>query len=942
MNMKTTRTPRTTFPPRSFRLLTVLSLICASVSALANAPQLESGFRTPPPEAAPWAYWDWINGNVTKEGIRADFADMKRVGIGGVILLDLSIYLPPGPVRYGSDMWHDHLQFAVRTAEELGLKIFVMNCAGWSGSGGPWITPEQSMKRYVWTETEVAGGRADTVALPQSAAKLGFYKDIAVFAVPAHANAHKPVILKDALTYELNDGDATPSTQVFNLSKAMDTNGVVQFQLPEGKWTLLRFGYTSTGSTTHPAVDEGNGLECDKLDSNVVEFQFNQSMGRMIRDAGPLAGEAFSGVHFDSFEGGIQNWTRALPEKFQTMKGYDLFPFIPVLTGRAVVSREESEAFRRDFNQVVKELLAQQYFGTMQRLCHQQGLKVSAEAQGGPLDPVLCNEFTDFPMDEFWMPDASRRIGYLKQIASVSELLGRQIVGAEAFTAKPEDGRWLATPATMKMPGDAAFTAGINRFVLHAYVHQPYENIAPGFTHGRYGTHFGRFNTWWPFADAWIRYLSRCQFLLQQGRTVANICFLSDEQIGYTETAAGLEVPRGFDFGICYPRHLAKANVKEKAICFDNGPTYRALVLPEQWTSEISTLRVLQRIVDAGVVVVGPRPRSPGGLTELRSGSDEFRSLVKVLWNGRIKAREQLPLLLTQAGILPDCAIPEPKWRFAHRVLKEGDLFFISNQSTNGAHCPVTFHVANRVPELWDPVTGKISDAPTYEFKDGCVQVPLRLEASGSVFVLFRRASIEEKPKVSADSSHKVFEIAGPWTVLFQPGRGAPTETSFDKLISWTEHADPGIRYFSGFATYETTFTVTKDWAKGPCYLNLGKVCDLAELKLNSRTVGIAWTAPFRLDVTEYLQPGTNRLVISVANRWVNRLIGDAALPEDANYSDSGTKFTKGRLLELPAWIHDPEAIRKRQRFTFSTWHHYDKNSPLLESGLLGPVQLER
>lgn len=944
-----------------------LAATCFALQAFAGRAEslsLEAGFAKPPAHARPLAWWHWINGNVSKEGIRADMEDMKRVGIAGAQMLDVSIYLPPGPVRYGSDLWHEHVQYAIRTADELGLEFYLMNCPGWSASGGPWNTPERSMKQYTWSETEVEGGKEVSVPLAQPAAKLDFYRDVVVLAVPWTSNVFLPAEerrtapqLKSVTPYNLalRTAPIAPG-QVLNLTRFTDSAGILKSVLPAGRWTILRFGFTSTGSKNHPAVPEGHGLECDKFDAAAVEFHFERSMSRIIREAGSLVGKSFKGILFDSFEGGFQNWSDAFPQEFQRSKGYDLLPFVPVLTGRVVGSVDESEAVLRDFRSVVNELIAKNYFGTMQTLAHQHGLTVYAEAQGGPLNPYLCNAFTDVPMNEFWMPDATPRYHLMKQVASIVNVSGRSITAAEAFTAKPEDGRWLATPATMKAPGDCAFTAGINRFILHTYVHQPYSDIAPGFTLGRYGTHFGRLNTWWPFAGAWVEYVARCQFLLQQGRTVADIAFFANEDVGHFMAAKSLEVPRGFDFDVCYPRDLARMAWSDGAFHLPQGSAFRVLVLPEKWFADIATLRRLEAFVAAGATVLGPAPSAPTGWRELQKNKPEWDALVERLWGTkgerRVKPRKHLKQTLDELRIAADCEIAtEPAGatvRFIHRRTGDTDIYYLSNQSGAPVKVRPAFRARNRTPELWDAVTGRIHDASEFRLSEGCTSVPITLDTAGSIFVVFRR-SVPAKP--AANESNRMpgdacapdsLSISGPWRVRFPPGRLAPAEIRMETLASWTQNDDPGVRYFSGIATYQNSFNLptARKLADARCVLRLGKVSDVAEVKINGRPAGVAWTPPFELDVTEWVRPGSNSLDIRVANRWVNRLIGDEFLPPDARYEPTGSIFTSNRLAELPSWLGDAEATRKRQRVTFATWHFYEKDSPLLESGLIGPVRL--
>lgn len=910
--------------------------------AQAGTPSLEEGFAQPPAEARPLTWWHWINGNVTQEGIRADLEDMKRVGIGGAQMLDVSIYLPPGPVRYGSEAWHEQVQYAIRTADELGLELDLMNAPGWSGSGGPWIAPERGMKRHVWTEVETGGGPV-RLSLKPPTAKLNFYRDVAVVAIPAgsRATVKEEPSLKGIAKVKLDpDAVPVPLEQVRVLTGSMSPDGVLSCELPAGRWTVLRFGYTVTGSKNHPAQPEGSGLECDKMDADTVAFQFDQSLGRILREAGPLAGKSLRGVLFDSFEGGYQNWNASLVEDFKQLKGYDVIPWLPVLTGRKIGTAEQSEAFLRDFRSAIRELIADRYLGTMQRLAKSHGLKVYAEAQGGPLNPFLANEFTDVPMNEFWMPDARPRFGAMKAISSVADLLGRRVVGAEAFTAKPEDGRWLATPATMKSVGDCAFAAGINRFIFHTYAHQPYSDAAPGFTLGRYGTHFGRLNTWWPLAGAWMNYIARCQFLLQQGRAAADLLVLVDEEAEYPLPDLGL--PPGYDFDSGYARHLANLEWRDGAFRSPNGPVYRVLVLPKRWVADLATFQRLKAYLDQGAVIVGSPPQAPVGLLDQRNRLPVWRALVAEVF-GMIKPREALPEVLKEIKLAPDASFAgtaDVLWR--HRKTAEGEVYFVSNQSGKALRTQATFRVGRRLPELWDPVSGRREQAAEFQASGDLVSLPLELAESGSIFVVFRRplsgdAEMKASPKAKPASP---IEIAGPWRVRFPPGRGAPAEITLSGLASWTQHPEPGVRFCSGIATYAASFDLPDGTAGKSWLLNLGRVCDLAEVKVNGQSAGIVWTAPFEVDVSNVVREGKNELEIAVANRWVNRLIGDEALPPDAKYELTGSKFTVGRLAELPAWLGNAELTRQRQRISFATWHFYDEDSPLLDSGLLGPVRL--
>lgn len=975
-----------------------LAALCMFAQPL-RADSLDAGFAQPPPTARPLVWWHWINGNVSKHGIEADLADMQRVGIGGVQMFDVSVYIPPGPVRYGSPAWHEHVRFAIETAAKHGLEFYAMNTPGWSASGGPWVTPERSMKQLVWTETAVvpdANGKV-AIALRQPTAKLDFYREVAVLAVPADT-AQPPrrvPLLREktklaekslvAAPLDANPVGCIARADIRDLTAQFDPKtGQLAAELPAGKWVVLRFGFTSTGAQNHPAVPEGHGLEIDKLDVDAVSFQFDQAIEPLLRDAGSHVGTTFKGILFDSFEGGMQNWTDSLPQQFTALKGYDLIPLLPALTGRVIESPTFTECVLSDFRATINELLAKNYFGTMQRRAHERGLIIYAEAQGDPLNPVICNEYVDVPMNEFWMPDMSPRSTRIQLVAATADVLGRLIVAAESFTATPENGKWMATPATLKIAGDGAWTAGINRFILHHYTHQPTDD-GPGFALGRYGTPFGRLNTWWPLAGAWVEYVSRSQFLLQQGRPVTDVCFLQNEDHGYSYPAKMTEVPVGYDFGICYPRHLVQLTWANHLFSLPSGASYCLLALPENWAADLPTLRHLRTLARAGAPIIGHAPVSPAGLRDYE-GRDEFAALVAELWAPQDPAHaliRPVPLAeaLPGASIAPDviwpASNPARDFRFRHRRTADADIYFVFNHSAEPVAGEVSFRINGRVPELWDAVAGTQGDAPVYRSAGDATVVPLQLEPYGSTFVVFRRprparwiastlpAALEtsanrllapiDQPVTLRDSNGQsvvipavaavpATAIPGPWQVRFEAGRGAPAETVFATLTSWSDNPDAGIKFYSGLASYRTTFDVSAAalTARTVALLDLGTVADVAEVRLNGTSVRTLWQPPFRTDVTPFLKAGANTLEVRVANRWINRLIGDEGIPTDLKYQAPGTnKFTDGKLEALPAWLYDRSKIGEKKRVSFSTWKHYDATSPLVPSGLLGPVRIE-
>jgi hypothetical protein len=990
--------------------LLVAFLWCSVAGACLRADTLAAGFGDPPLRARPLGWWHWINGNVTKDGIVADLESFKRQGLGGVQVFDVEIYAPKGPVRYGTENWHDHMQFAMRKAAELGLEFHIMNTPGWSASGGPWVTPELSMKRLVWTETTATGGADVSLVLPlpdlrpfynaRGVPKEKFYRDIAVLAVPVTSGriddldrkiawAAKPVTRSVA-----DDQPGIPPERVLNLTAQVDGDGRLQASLPPGDWTILRFGYTTSGKTNHPAVPEGHGLEIDKLDADAVAFQFEQSMGRLIRDAGPLAGQTFNGLLFDSFEGGFQNWTTTFPEQFKAHKGYDFIPWMPLLAGHIVGSTAKAEAVLWDFRDAIDEMIAENYYGTMHRLAAAQGIRLYSESQGGPINPMSANRHIDVPMNEFWMPDVANRASRIKQSVSSASFHGRHVVAAEAFTSTPEHGRFQNTPATMKRPGDHAFTLGLNRFAFHSLTHQPVTEAAPGFALGRYGVHFGRLNTWWPYADAWIGYLGRSQFLLQQGRTFADVCLMVDEDIGYGLPSRIADSLPGYDFGVGYPGYVRDMKVKDGRVTHPAGGSFRLLVMPEKttakgWVAQMSTLRHLRQLVSDGATLAGEPPVAPAGLKDWEQRA-EFDRLVAEIWGGldgkSVQSKKlgagKVYLGLTPLEILrAERVTPDVTWdaplaelKFIHRTSADAEIYFVFNYSEQARRVELEFRQPGRLPEIWDAVSGARAAAPVFRQTADGVAVPVDLEPWGSTFVVFRRPlpaqwmaaaapvnlelkdgyvyskaqevhltdSTGQRRSVSLPALPAPMAIDGPWNVEFIDGRGAPPRSEFAHLQSWSEHSEDGIRHYSGTAVYRKQVNVRAVKPGQVVMLDLGSVADIARVFVNGREAGVVWKPPYRLDISAQLQAGANTIEIRVANRWINRLIGDEAIESGLEFQRQGvSRFTDGRLLALPDWLYDPTKQSERKRHSFHTWKHYDADSPLVPSGLLGPVRLE-
>jgi hypothetical protein len=733
------------------KLLIALALSLCSLSLLAG--DLSTQFAKPPASARPWVYWFWNNGNVTKAGITADLEAMQRAGIGGVIIMDVveRFAPPPGTADFMNAEWQELFRFAVSEAHLLGLEINMTNGPGWCGSSGPWITPEFSMQMLVTTNLSVDGPVHFSKRLPKpytndkrgqdgfnSTVKYDdFYRDIAVLAFQ-----------------ETGSGAVAPDA-VLNLTAKMDADGTLNWEVPAGKWIIQRIGHTTTGSSTRPPVKGGNGLECDKLSREAMDLHFTNMMGKLIGEVGPLAGTTLVATHIDSWEVGSQNWTPKFCEEFKKRRGYDPTPFLPDVVGGDIQVGDPVVAgrFLWDFKQTISELLADNYVGRLAELANEHGLRLTLEGYDLPFgDEATYTQRADEPMSEFWATGGSQNQAKARQMASVAHIMGHKIVGAEAFTSDDNE-QWKLHPATIKALGDYEFSQGINRFVIHRYAHQPYLDRFPGATMGPWGLHYERTQTWWEMSTAWHEYLSRCQFMLRQGKFVADLCCLRPELPDQTYFTPSPEVPAGYKYDECSAEALiSRMSVQDRRLSLPDGMSYRVLVLPQG--SQLMTpalLGKIKQLVEAGATVVGPRPTASPSLEGFPQCDETVTKLAAEVWGdcdgsnvtehafgkGRVVWGRPLKTLLTQMQAPADF-VSNVKLNWIHRQVDDMEVYFVANESAATVEAKCNFRVNGLRPELWNPQTGEIMPQAVYRESADGLSLQLRLEASGSVFVVFR------------------------------------------------------------------------------------------------------------------------------------------------------------------------------------------------------------
>ena len=669
-------------PLRYVHFVLLVFALAAAGQATGRGADLEQGFRKPPESARPWVYWFVMDGNLTREGITADFEALKKAGVGGVIMMEVDVGIPRGPVKFMSAEWRALFKHAVGEAERLGLQITLNAGPGWTGSGGPWVKPEQSMHHLVASAVEVAGPKHFDEVLPRpqrrpaffgdgalpkelEKAKNDFYRDVLVLAFPTPTGNERISDIDEKALYVRAPYSSQPGVKarlpslasypalpaeavvaadrVVDLTTKLDDGGRLAWEVPEGKWTIMRFGRTSNGAGTRPAPLPGLGLESDKFDKAALDVHFDTFVGALLREIGPRKAAPDTGwtmLHIDSWEMGAQNWTAAFREEFRRRRGYDPVRYLPAIAGRVVDSLEVSERFLWDLRQTSQELVIENHAEHLKALGHKNGLGLSIE----PYDMMPCSDMSvgavaDVPMCEFWLYGFDTVFSVI-EASSIAHTCGRPIVAAESFTSTDAE-RWQAYPGSMKVLGDWAFSAGVNRIVVHRSQHQPSLDRRPGMTMGPYGVHWERTQTWWEMADAYHQYLARCQFVLRQGLSVADVCFLVPEgspQVFRPPASATRGNPPerlGYNFDGCAPETLvARMSVKDGRLVMPDGMSYRVLVLPEVPTMTPALLRKIKGLVEAGATVIGPSPSKSPSLSGYPGCDAEVGKLVAQMWGG--------------------------------------------------------------------------------------------------------------------------------------------------------------------------------------------------------------------------------------------------------------------------------------------------------------------
>ncbi len=1065
-------------------------------------------FSNPPASAKPWAIWYWLHGAISKEGIKADLEAMKEVGFGGAYLMtikDTNSKIPFQPqVRQLTPEWWGMIRYALQEAQRLKLEIGVHVSDGFALAGGPWIKPEMSMQKLVWTKTFVKSGDSKKIKLPQPETNENYYKDVAVYAYPANykneiafknlkpvvttstgveasflasdtaakqtfrgdsacwiqysysqaitvrqvkikkqnnayqsqrfviqksddgksfvavdtlhpprhgwqdwdeANTHavktfaakyirfvwtadgtepgsedldaakwKPVlrvqgiyvsdepvinnyegkngsiwrIAANTTTAKVSNKDAVPLTSIINLTDKLNANGELNWTAPKGKdWVIVRIGHTSTGYKNNTAGG-GKGLETDKFSPEAITLQFNNWFAKFFTETDPVAAkEVISFFHMDSWECGSQNWSRHFAAEFKKKRGYDLLPYLVVMTGTPVNSAAASEKILHDVRQTITDLVNEKFYGTLQKLSKAKGTKFSAESMAPTFvtDGLQHYQYADVPMGEFWVNSPTHdKPNDMFDAISGGHIYGKQIIGAEAFTTLRSD--WGEHPGNLKILSDRAFADGINKLSLHVFMHSPWLNKKPGMTLDGIGLFFQRDQTWFAQSKPWLDYFTRSQALLQMGKPVVDVAVFTGEDIprrsvlpdrlistlpgifGATKVAAEqtrlqnagqpmrtipdgvshsanmadpelyVDALNGYKYDSFNPDILMQMQVVNGRVVTPGGASYAVLVIPGKHPMNTNTImsaavkNKLKNLANAGAKIIVD--------TKLYGLSDvPFRNA------------PYTDSSFAKLGIEKDVEAVNAKNKisWAHRSEGDTDIYFLSNQKDIKVSTELIFNQQGKFPWIFNPVTNKYTKAKYGIVKNGKTNLWLNLEASESVFIVFvpTREKVELRDYHTAgfaDVEEQSFK--NNWQLKF----ATENKTfSLDELVNWTSFADTAIKYYSGTAFYSNTFERDANALSNKTVLTIDSLYNIATVKVNGVNCGTIWTYPYEVDITKALKAGVNTVEIEVANTWRNRLKLDEQLPIE-------------------------------QRKTYHNSPYSLKNKPLLLAGITGEIKL--
>ena len=955
---------------------------------------LDKKFINPPADCRPHVLWQWMGGMVSREGITKDLEAMAAQGIGGTMIMVMSDQQPwpyvfsyrdyPGKVKVLSDEWFDLMNFAIGESDRLGLEVRVFACTGWSHAGGPWVPAEKSFKKLSFSKERATGPAIFDKVLEkahisppyhpipswnkdsQKKPDLGTYhKDMFVMAVPA-----------------TKSGEAVDPEKIITLTDKMDEDGKLVWNVPEGEWDIWRIALVTANSLNHPTDIETVGHEADRMDPKAVRLVYDNYAGRINREARAKGYKSFKGFENDSYESGYQDFGHDFVFEFKKRRGYDCTLWLPAWKDRNVIikNKELTDRFHWDMRRTVSELHEERFHKELHKIAEENDLEWLLEPYFGmPVDWQSITKTSNYPGVEFWVKSHLDKYGKVQSIPSevigtsseASSLYGHNIIWSEAFTAEPFQSAWRNDPWVLKHESDYALAKGVNQFYLHGFYHNSFsDDYQPGFTMGYFGTQFCRHLTWWPFAGAWHNYLARCNFMMREGLPIA------DALVYPTKISDVPTLIEGRYRQVCLTDDvlMETLSVRDGKLVLPHGAQFEALILKKGERLRPEMLEKIRDLVSQGATLISnPPPAQSLSMENYPECDKQLQKIISEMWyglsptlasdaiygKGRVISGMPVDAAMEKVMGMPELffqATGDP-WEvkdmlYRQRKSTNRDIYFISQRGDNKVKANISIKWNGLQPEWWDAVNGNMRDLNEYTIIDGRIIIPVEMYPRESGFIVFTKpvsgAKVAKTMNFPAEKT--VQQINSSWDVRFDPRWGGPEKVTFDKLHDWAENPDKRISYYSGIARYTNLFDALDISAT---ILDLGTVKNIARVKINGQDLGIVWCAPWRVDIPKgILKKKGNTIEVEVANTWANRMIGDEQQPDDAEFINPGTPanrpggydmHTQGYgLKELPDWLINGTPRPSKERYTFTSWKFYDKEAPLQQSGLIGPVTLKK
>lgn len=937
----------------------IILLLCISSTGIAYAQpgsayaRLLNSFTSPPPKANPKIYWWWLNGHIDTARLLQELQDIKNAGINGVDIFDIGArtpnnpgYMIPGGPAFMGPQSIAAIVAVIKKATELNMEVDLSLSSSWN-AGGSWIKPQFAGKSLYYSTVKLHSGGNKKITVPfpvippkdekgkprvivyDDKGKPAYRKEVAVLAIPGNRKTGN-----------------TDTSAIINISRFFDSaKDELNWEAPEGDWEIQRYVCSNSGEQLKYYSDSSAGPIIDHFDSSATREHLMYFISHLLPLLGDFSKTALKSFYLASFEATGSVWTGSLPDAFRKINGYDVYKFLPALFNPQFFDSMTAEKFRHDFNLVISELMIRNHYGKAKEIANSYGLQLISESGGPgpplhnvPVESLKALGALDVPRGEFWNKhavydkDSIDLLMLVKEISAAAHIYHRDIVELESFTSFQN---WNEGPFDLKPLADRAFCEGMSRVVIHGFSHNPPEYGYPGIVYHA-GTHFNNKNVWWPMIRPFNEYLSRVSAVMQQTRFVSDVLYYYGDKVPnfVTPKNTRFSVAPGYDYEIINTDVLLRdLAVKNGLLTLPGGAVFRLLALDNMEAANPAVIQKLKQLTEAGAIITGQPPARSNGLLNQPAADHAVRRLASEIWvTNAVPDKTTLAAKKIISGVSPkkilellelkpDFEYEDPEngaLDFIHQQLDQIDCYFVRNTTSRWLTRLCRFRVTDKTPEVWDPVSGTVSLAEAYQQGKQQISIPVTMAPFQSCFFIFRKPALTahadgKAKRVKNEISSTAIE--GPWKVDFSKNGEVPGTAVFPTLISWTESSDPGIKYFSGTAAYYRSFQYNSSLLKNErIYLDLGDLSKIAQVWLNGRSLGITWTVPHRFDITGLLKKGNNELRIEVANVWTNRITGDAI---------TGEKHT---VTNLPTGSNG------------IPW----ANTPLVISGLLGPVTIQK